>query len=74
MKSVDKNCPPLNLLANMRFLILVTNDQKCSKTQSGKLVGLTLFWGSVLVYVEADDGHDHRGSVVLVVEKAELCL
>ena len=36
------------MLDNMRFLILVTNDQKCWKTQSGKLVRLTPFWGSVI--------------------------
>ena len=35
----------------MGFPILVTNDQNCWKTQSGKLVGLTPFWGSVMMII-----------------------
>ena len=31
----------------MGLLILVTNDQKCWKTKSSELVGLTPIWGSV---------------------------
>ena len=31
-------------------------------------------WNVLFIKVEADDGHVHRGSVVLVAEKAELCL
>ena len=31
----------------MGLLISVTNDQKCWKTKSSELVGLTIIWGSV---------------------------
>ena len=31
----------------MDTLVLVTNDQKCWKTESGELDGLTPLWGSV---------------------------
>ena len=42
-----KNPPLQNLLANMGLLISATNDQKCWKTKSSELVGLTPIWGSV---------------------------
>ena len=44
---LTKIAPLKNLLAYMEVLILVTNDQNCWKTESGKHFGLTTLWGSV---------------------------
>ena len=44
---LTKIAPLKNLLTYMEVLILVTNDQNCWKTESGKHFGLTPLWGSV---------------------------
>ena len=44
---LTKIAPLKNLLGNMEVLILVTNEQNCWKTESGKHFGLTPLWGSV---------------------------
>ena len=55
---LTKIAPLYNLLDNIGFLILVTNDQKCWKTQSAKPIGLTPFWGSVSCYVNFNGTRD----------------
>ena len=46
---LTKIAPLKNLLGNMEVLILVTNEQNCWKTESGKHFGLTPLWGSVIL-------------------------
>ena len=50
---LTKIAPLKNLLAYMEVLILVTNDQNCWKTESGKHFGLTPLWGSVLTLTKS---------------------
>ena len=61
---LTKIAPLKNLLGNMEVLILVTNEQNCWKTESGKHFGLTPLWGSVCHLGLTGDGDYGDGQVI----------